>query len=484
MKALEQKMHEIMSPGIAGSFYPETLYELSSLLRSLFKQARREQGDRTSSIYRTMVAPHAGYVYSGLTAAHAYKFFQPARFKKVIVLGPAHKHSFDGVAVYPQKGYSTPLGFSPRQEIDPHLGILFSDEPFQGEHSVESHLPFIQFRLLEEGIKLEDYPVTLMVYGNINSTKLAKKIEALLDNETFLILSSDLSHYHNLEIAQEKDELAMEAFLGKNPDEVLKVEACGRLGVSAFLETKFSRRLEPEFIHYSNSAAVTGDSSRVVGYCAIGYAQVASRNQSLEDIVQLTLTSNPEQSFDLDCQKEILKTIRFCIQGYLKTKKIPNFTNIECKYPHLNQDGATFVTLTINGNLRGCIGSLLPSRPLIQDLVINGIKAACEDVRFKPLTLDEIDDIKIEVSILNSPQFVRCKNEFELLDKIEAHRHGVILQQGNKRATFLPQVWEKIGNKKDFLSQLCKKAGLKTDAWRIAKERVQIFVYTVFSFGE
>lgn len=485
MSAIEQEMNEIMQPGVAGKFYPETKEELQASLKALFEKAREEQGTATSSFYRAMVAPHAGYVYSGLTAAHAYKFFHPARFKKVIVLGPAHKHSFEGVAVYPQKGYSTPLGYSPRQEVDPHLGILLSEEPFTGEHSVETQLPFIQYRLLEDKLNLEDYPVTLMVYGNINPSKLAKKIEALLDDDTFLILSSDLSHYHNLETAKEKDEEAIQAILNNNPLEVAKVEACGRHGISAFLETNSSRRLLPEFIHYSNSASFSGNESSVVGYCAVGYAEAVVRNVlSDNNIVQLTLTSNLQDSIDRECQKEIFTTIRQSIKGFLEDKKIPDFTGVEKKYPYLNQDGATFVTLTLNGNLRGCIGSLHPFRPLFQDLVINGIKAATEDVRFKPLSLGELDDIKIEVSVLNTPQFIRCKNEFDLLNKIEPHKHGLILQQGNKRATFLPQVWEKFTKKTDFLAQLCKKAGLKPDAWRIPKERVQIFSYTVFSFSE
>ena len=117
-------------------------------------------------------------------------------------------------------------------------------------------------------------------------------------------------------------------------------------------------------------------------------------------------------------------------------------------------------------------------------MVVNVVRAATEDPRFEALAIDELNDIKIEVSILEQPKFLRCKSEFDLLSQIEPHKHGVIVQQGNKRATFLPQVWEKFDRKSDFMAQLCKKAGLKEDAWRLPKEKVQVFVYEVMSFTE
>ncbi|MDJ0626482.1 MAG: AmmeMemoRadiSam system protein B [Candidatus Caenarcaniphilales bacterium] len=475
---------KILKPSVAGLFYPAQADELKSMLDSLFLKAKEEQSTRISSIYKAMVIPHAGYRYSGLTAAHAYKFFQPARFKKVIVLGPAHKKSLEGLAVYPQNGYETPFGISPRQDIPKSTGIIFSKDPFEGEHSVEAHLPFIQYRLLENKISLDDYPVTLMVYGNISPKKLAKKIEHIYDDETFLVLSSDLSHFHDIETANKKDEESIEAILSHNPDNVLKAEACGRNGISAFLYTQQSRLLEPEFIHYSNSASVSGDDSRVVGYSSIGYKDSISKARSVSDVIQLYVKSDRNQSLNEDCKKELLKATRFCIKGYLKTKNIPDFSQLVHKYPFLNEDGATFVTLTSNGNLRGCIGNLISNRPLLQDLMTNAVKAACEDPRFRPVNIVELNDLKIEISILNPPQFLRCKSEFDLLNKIQPNEHGLIVQQGNKRATFLPQVWEKIPKKTDFLSQLCKKAGLKPDAWRIPRERIQLFTYTVTSFEE
>ena len=131
------------------------------------------------------------------------------------------------------------------------------------------------------------------------------------------------------------------------------------------------------------------------------------------------------------------------------------------------------------------MGSLQANKPLHQDLVVNCLKAGAEDERFKPLTLEELPEIKIEVSILKNIQFVHCRNQFELLDKIVPHKHGIILKQFNKMATFLPQVWEKTPQKIDFLNQLARKAQLKSPtAWQIPTEKVQIYTYEVFSFKD
>jgi AmmeMemoRadiSam system protein B/AmmeMemoRadiSam system protein A len=469
---------------VAGGFYPSNKEDLENLLKELFSKARNEQQGKLNSVFKAMVIPHAGYIYSGLTAAHAYKYFTPKKFKKVFVLGPAHKHNFDGVAVYPQSSYETPLGISPRAEIDSSLGFHFDQEPFKGEHSVETHLPFIQYRLSEENIRLENYPITLLVYGNISPQKLAKKLDNLLDEESFLILSSDLSHFNDLETCISKDELSIQSFLEGNPDKASTADACGKMGVAAFLSTNFSRSLEGEFIHYSNSASVNGDRNRVVGYCAIGYSENLAKEPFSKDVVQLQLTPQWKNIITTEMQNDLLMTIRSSIKEFLEEKKVSDLSLMAGKYYQLNQDAATFVTLTKHDKLRGCIGSLQPHRSLLLDSVTNGIKAATEDPRFEALNINELKDIKIEVSILGTPSFLRCTSEFDLLSKIIPFQHGVIIQQGNKRATFLPQVWGQFNSKVEFLNQLCRKASIKEDAWRIPSEKIQVFVYEVFSFKE
>jgi AmmeMemoRadiSam system protein A len=135
---------------------------------------------------------------------------------------------------------------------------------------------------------------------------------------------------------------------------------------------------------------------------------------------------------------------------------------------------ACFVTLTINKKLRGCIGSLTATKPLWQDIVDNAINAAFNDYRFSPLTKDELSKVKIEVSVLSQATPILFKTPSELLRKIKKD-YGIILESKGLSATFLPQVWEQIKDKKAFLQELSQKAGLKKDAWKTAK----IYYYLV-----
>ena len=130
------------------------------------------------------------------------------------------------------------------------------------------------------------------------------------------------------------------------------------------------------------------------------------------------------------------------------------------KYPFLKEQKATFVTLTIDGKLRGCIGSLIAHRTLLEDLISNGKAAAFSDPRFSPLSKDEFNKVKVEISILTQPKHLEYKDFDDLKKKLRPKKDGVILQLGDKRATFLPQVWEQLPTFDEFMVHLCKKAGL------------------------
>lgn len=150
--------------------------------------------------------------------------------------------------------------------------------------------------------------------------------------------------------------------------------------------------------------------------------------------------------------------------------------------PRLIQPGATFVTLTKKGELRGCIGSLEASRPLAEDVRVHAVAAALEDYRFPSVHPDEISYILIEISRLTTPQLIDSRDERDLLSQIRPGLDGVILKRGVRRATFLPQVWEKVPDVEDFLGMLCRKMGAPTDYWR--RKDVQIFTYQVEKFQE
>jgi AmmeMemoRadiSam system protein A len=150
--------------------------------------------------------------------------------------------------------------------------------------------------------------------------------------------------------------------------------------------------------------------------------------------------------------------------------------------PRFSERRGTFVTLTINGCLRGCIGHIIPHESLIEGIKVNAINAAFRDPRFGPLTKDEWDKVKIEISILSKPQPCPYSDATDLLNKLRPGRDGVIIKKGHAQATFLPQVWEQLPDQKEFLTHLCSKAGLDGHAWK--RDRLEVSTYQVQAFEE
>ena len=142
----------------------------------------------------------------------------------------------------------------------------------------------------------------------------------------------------------------------------------------------------------------------------------------------------------------------------------------------------TFVTLKIDDSLRGCIGRIIPEDPIIKTVKDNAVSAALHDPRFPPLTAEEFQDVDIEISVLSKPEALKYKGADDLLNKIEKGKHGVIIRSGSHSATFLPQVWEDIKTKEEFLSHLCTKARLFPDEWKNGK--LIVSVYTAQHFNE
>ena len=163
--------------------------------------------------------------------------------------------------------------------------------------------------------------------------------------------------------------------------------------------------------------------------------------------------------------KELLKLARQAIESHLKGGELKVDEKVKKKY---SSEGACFVTLTEDGELRGCIGSLEARQELWKDVIENAIHTGFDDFRFNPLSLNEIPKIKIEISVLTKPEKLNYKNEEDLLKKID-DKMGIILQKGRNSATFLPQVWEEIPDKVEFLEHLSMKAGLSEDAWKDAE---------------
>ena len=180
-------------------------------------------------------------------------------------------------------------------------------------------------------------------------------------------------------------------------------------------------------------------------------------------------------------QQTLLRLAREALEHGVRGKKLPALNDASLS-AHLREKGASFVTLTIRGELRGCIGALEAYQPLADDVREHAVAAALEDPRFPRVREDELNRISLEVSCLTRPVQLEYKDAADLLSKLKPHVDGVILRDGVRRATFLPQVWEKIPDAAEFLNNLCYKMGVHKNLWRT--KHLDVLVYQVEEFHE
>lgn len=454
-------------PAIAAAFYAGDANQLrrdvdgylhaaaSGLPRSMLQQPK------------ALIAPHAGHVYSGATAAKAYARIQPfARaIRRVVMLGPAHRVYFKGIALPGVGAYASPLGAVP---IDTLAADAIADLPFVvtrpdahgPEHSLEVHLPFLQ-------CALGAFELLPLVVGDVTPAQVAQLIDRLWGGpDTLILISTDLSHFHGYDDANRIDAescarmMALDATLNHE-------QACGATPVNALLQVAARKGLRIEQIERCNSGDTAGDKDRVVGYASFALYEAATG-----DAQGGTLSA--EQGMAL---VQLARASLHEATGASK-EPIPGLKSFQAP-------GAAFVTLTQAGQLRGCIGSLQASRPLADDVRANAMAAALHDPRFKPVTAAEAPGLDVEVSVLTKPQPLGFANESHAIWQLQPGRDGVIFEceeQGRAcRSTYLPQVWEQIADPRAFMAHLKVKAGLPFDFW---SPRVRLSVYRVQKFPE
>ena len=251
-------------PAVAGSFYPAQPQILQDMLNGFIKQA--DHGDKAP---KAMIVPHAGYIYSGPVAASAYARLQTVRNKitRVVLLGPSHRVAFQGLALSSADYFSTPLGDI---ELDkPTMESLLS-LPFVGyleqahvaEHSLEVHLPFLQ-------VMLADFKLIPLVAGQASPEQVCQALEMLWDAEgTLIVISSDLSHYHDYATAQRWDRQTSDRIERLQYQDISSENACGKVPVNGLLKLLAQKSLSIKTIDLRNSGDTAGDRQRVVGYGA------------------------------------------------------------------------------------------------------------------------------------------------------------------------------------------------------------------------
>lgn len=257
-------MTTLRRPAVAGMFYPGDPRELQTMVRGFLRDATAS-GDPPKAI----IAPHAGYVYSGAIAANAYALLAPNRdaIRRVVLMGPSHRVGFQGIAATQADAYTTPLGDIPidREALAKILHLPFAgylDEAHAQEHSLEVHLPFLQEVLGE-------FTLVPLVAGLASPEQVGQVLDLLWGGpETLIVISSDLSHYHDYATAQRMDRATSDAIEELNPNGLDNESACGRIPVRGLLYTAKQRGMRAKTIDLRNSGDTAGPKDRVVGYGA------------------------------------------------------------------------------------------------------------------------------------------------------------------------------------------------------------------------
>ena len=251
--------HMTIFPCAAGTFYPDDADELRRCVADMLSHASSNQ-----PIPKAIIAPHAGYIYSGPVAASAYACLAKAkgRIQRVVLLAPSHRAFIDGAATTTASAYQTPLGTIP---IENPTHLRTADEAFYHEHAIEVHLPFLQ-------LTLETFSLVPILIGEASPLQVADTIENLFGGpETLLIVSSDLSHYHPYDIAHQMDTKTAQSIVSLHPDDLGPNDACGVLAIQGLLIVAAKKKMQGKQLDLRTSAEESGDRQSVVGYGAFHF---------------------------------------------------------------------------------------------------------------------------------------------------------------------------------------------------------------------
>jgi MEMO1 family protein len=464
-------------PAVAGQFYPEGKQELVSFISNLFARAVPSKGLKNVV---ALVAPHAGYVFSGEVAASALRQIDPGKkFQNVFLLGVSHHAGYEGAALYLRGDYQTPLGkVTVNRELSRQLlarGNMFLEryDADAREHSLEVQVPLLQFYLKKP---FRIVPILLGTQNPETCKRIAEALRPFLTADNLFVVSTDFSHYPKYSDAVVVDHLTARAVESNSPDNLLKTLAenerkgipdlatsmCGWAGVLTLLDMTYDNPdITPTLIQYRNSGdSPAGKKDQVVGYCAIAFA----RKEPI-----------PTEPFDSKARTRLLRIARETIREYLTTGRTMPLDTAHLPRSLKVPSGA-FVTLNKSGELRGCIGRFDATLPLCDVVRQMAIAAATEDPRFPRVTMAELDPIEIEISVLTPMQRIQS------IDEIELGKHGIYIRKGGHGGTFLPQVAKETGwTKEEFLGHCARdKAGLGWDGWKEA----EIYIYEAIVFDE
>lgn len=486
--ATDEARPGIREPAVAGQFYPADAPTLNRTLDAVLKDALAPGPDAPIAI----VAPHAGYAFSGQIAADAWHQTAGHQYDTIVILGTNHTTAgFDRLGVFPGSGFRTPLGVA---QVDTALSAALVKEDrdcvsdsavHMKEHSIEVQLPFAQ-RLFPNA------RIVAVVVGSEDADVLArfgKTLARLLSGRHVLIVaSSDLSHWPAWRDANRIDRRTIESIASLDPDRFhsaaesatrgvpnLATCACGESPIrAAMTAARALGATRGRAVSYANAGDLAiGDIDRVVGYGAV----VFSAGDPGADTRVLALPTTAAQALPLAAadKRQMLVLARETIRRYLDTSSVPLARGFS---PSMDRPQGVFVTLRKRGELRGCIGQMVPDRPLRILVGRMALATAFEDTRFDKVRSNELKDIEIEISVLTPFKEVSGPGA------IVVGRDGVLLQKDRRSAVFLPQVaTEEHWTRDQMLENLCLKGGLDAGCWR-AGAKLSTFQADVFKEGD
>ncbi|MDD5127127.1 MAG: AmmeMemoRadiSam system protein B [Dehalococcoidales bacterium] len=430
-------------PAVAGQFYPADAVRLKQMIAGLVDEKAEKQA------VIGLVCPHAGYPYSGPVAGAT---ISRARLTDTcILIGPNHTGMGKPFAVMTSGSWETPLG---ETAIDSELGERILAESkyleedlaaHQYEHSLEVQVPFLQY--LKPDIRI--VPIVLSHANSDVYRKIGRGLAAAIKKagkEVVILASSDMTHYESQEMAGKKDRQAIEAILKLDGDALLArvaeldISMCGYAPVVAMLAAaKALGADKAELVKYQTSGDTTGDYSSVVGYAGILVKKVG-----LPPIVELAKKT---------------------VETYVREGKV--IAPPAELAPEMKERAGVFVSIHMQGDLRGCIGTFAPTQKNVaKEVITNAVSAATQDPRFLPVTADELADLDYSVDVLTMPVPVKDAA------KLDPKKQGVIVESGWRRGLLLPDL-EGVDTVEQQVSICRQKAGIEPD------EPVKLYAFEV-----
>jgi len=466
----------VRAAAVAGSFYPADPKTLSAMIDDMLAHAAPPP---ITDPILAVVAPHAGYQFSGPVAAYTYAALKGRKFSRVVVIAPSHYEAFDFTSVYEGDAYATPLGtvqvdkafakqlakMSPTIRLSSRGHVPTREG---AEHALEVELPWLQ-RVLG------DFELVAIIMGDQsyeNSRALGVALAKLIQgSDTLIVASSDLSHYHPYDEAVKIDHKTLNAlqewdyFSMSRNFEARIWEACGGAPiVAAMIAAERMGANQALVLKYANSGDTTGDHSRVVGYSADVFLKMQSAK-----------TVEAQFSLNTHDKNELLALARKSVEYAVREKKAYEPTASASEV--LNQERGAFVTLLKSGELRGCIGYTSAAKPLYLAVRDTATLAALRDSRFQPVSASELPQLEYEISVLSPLRRVLD------IRQIKVGQHGLLMKNGAYEGLLLPQVpVEERWDRQRFLEETCAKAGMRSGCWK--DENTDIFMFTAVVFGE